>query len=165
MLAIKIIDVKSFMNHLLLEDTFDHFLLCELTIKTGISYQLNGKINHEFYNSDENELMTNQVYTNWMDQKPLVFSIIKGKKTPLAFQIVFMLTPHNVDKLLAQNSLSLNPQDIQGLFFNVRYDGQQITCTTGTSLHIFTMDKTLEQVFDANIKKFLLLKNIPCEDM
>jgi len=44
MLALKINSTKSFMNHLLVADTFDNFLLAEAIISTSNTYQIDGHL-------------------------------------------------------------------------------------------------------------------------
>lgn len=163
MLAIKILDLKQFMNLLLLEDTFDRFLLSEATIKTGISYHIDGKTNFDFFDNEEREQCTNYCY--YKEQRPFLFSLMKGKKIPLSFRIVFLLAPSNVEKLLTINHLPFDGTDINGLFFNLHFEQGTLTCTSGTSLKIFTLDKTLEQVWEHNLKAFLKSKQIAFEEL
>ena len=42
-----------------------------------------------------------------------------------------------------------------GLYLNFHYDGTMLQCITGTSMHTFTMDKTLEREWDAYVGKML----------
>ena len=53
MLALKISSTKSFMNHLLVADTFDNFLMAEATVSTAHTYQIDGHINKDFFSSEE----------------------------------------------------------------------------------------------------------------
>ncbi len=163
MLAIKILDLKQFMNLLLLEDTFDRFLLSEASIKTSISYHIDGKTNLDFFDNEEREQCTKYCY--YKDQRPFLLSLMKGKKTPLSFRIVFLLAPSNVEKLIAMNHLPYDSTDINGLFFNLHFEQGTLTCTSGTSLKIFTLDKTLEQVWEHNLKAFLKSKQIAFEEL
>ena len=45
MLSIQVSDTKNFMSHLLSGNTFDHFYFIEASIKMGVSYQIQGRIN------------------------------------------------------------------------------------------------------------------------
>lgn len=165
MLSIKILDVKQFMHCLLLEPTFDRFLLREASVKAGVSYAIDGKINTDFYDSDEQEELNKQQYCYYEEQRPFLFSFIRGKKTPLSFKIVFLLAPSNIEKLLEQNHLSYRFEDINALVFNLHFDQGTLTCTSGTSLKVFTLDKTLEQVWEQNLKAFLKAKQISFEKL
>ena len=90
MLALKIMSTKNFMNHLLVTDTFDNFLLSEATISTANTYQIDGHINKEFYSSQDLDMVPPLPYefSEWKDMKSLCFNLIKGKRTPLFFKII-----------------------------------------------------------------------------
>lgn len=164
MLSIKILDIKQFMHQLLLEPVFDRFLLGEASVKTSVSYFIDGKINPDFYDFDEQSLFEGRTYCYYEEQRPHLLSFMRGKKIPLSFKIIFLLSPSNTIKLLEQNHLSYKLEEICGLFFNLHFDQGNLTCTSGTSLNIFTMDKTLEQVWDQNLKAFLKANKIPFEE-
>ena len=59
-----------------------------------------------------------------------------------------MLFRSNIETLLLQNDLSVQADAVQGLYLNIRYNGETLTCITGTSFKTFTMDKTLEHAWD-----------------
>ena len=42
-----------------------------------------------------------------------------------------------------------------GLYINIQYENQEMTCVTGTSMNVFTMDRTLEREWDESVKQFL----------
>ena len=45
MLALKLTEVKDFMNKLLRSETFDHFLLQEAVIASAANYVIDGRLN------------------------------------------------------------------------------------------------------------------------
>ena len=49
MIALQITSMKNFMNHLLVADTFDPFLLEEATVSTALTVTIDGHINKDFY--------------------------------------------------------------------------------------------------------------------
>lgn len=161
MLSIQIPDVKDFMNHLLREDTFHPFYLWEATIKTSISYHITGRLNPDFFNSDELEALPQKDYISWSAVKPQIFSMIKGNKPPLSMKIILMLSASNVENMLIKYNLPLSRENINGLFFNIHYDGTKIQCTTGVSYNTFTMDKRLEAIFEENMLSWLKHHKIP----
>ena len=99
----------------------------------------------------------------WKDIREYAFSLIKGKKTPLSFRFVFRLSEANIERLLKQQELNFQPQDVQGLYLNLKYDGQNLTCVTGTSMRLFTLDKSLEEAWDQMVQRFFLKKEISAE--
>lgn len=165
MISLKIIDVKDFMSKLLISDTFNKFLLSEATITTGNTFIIDGHLNKDFYTTEELEEnnLTDQTMSTWEALKPFCFELIKGKKTPLHFKIVFLLSSNNVIKLLEQSSISLSPNDVNGLFLNIKYSNNTLQCITGTSLKLFTLDKSIENEWDSMIQKFFKSHEIPFE--
>lgn len=165
MISLQIIDVKDFMSKLLISDIFNKFLLSEATINTYNTFTIDGHINKDFYTPDELEehLLTDQTISSWETLKPFCFELIKGKKTPLNFKIVFLLSSVNVNKLLSQTGIPLTSNDINGLYLNIKYSNNSLHCITGTSLKLFTMDKSLEHEWDFMVQKFFKAHEIPFE--
>lgn len=147
MIALEILDTKDFMHKLLISSVFDHFCLVEAVISTSQTITIDGRLNADFFSTDEQETLA--PYNSWESVKPLCFQIIKGKRPPLHFKITLTLSPSNIDNVLKSAGLELTPEQVKGLLLNFRYDGNKVTCITGTSLNIFTMDKRLEQHWDS----------------
>ena len=61
MLSIQISDIKDFMSHLLSKDTFDHFYFIEASIKMGVSYQIQGRINEGFYDTSVEQTLNREL--------------------------------------------------------------------------------------------------------
>ena len=56
MLALKINDVKGFMNRLLIGETFDQFPMAEASVTTFNTFSIDGLINKEFFDTDIEKL-------------------------------------------------------------------------------------------------------------
>lgn len=163
MRSYQIQDIRDFTKKLLLAETFDTFLLSEASITTYAAFHIDGTFHPEYLSSDAAAQLTAEQsgYTLWKRVRPLFFELTKGKNTPLNFHIVFRLAPHNVEQLLRQTGISFHPEDVDGLFLNIRYDGTSLTCISGTSLRVFSLDKTLEHAWDNMLEKFFKQKEIP----
>ena len=161
MIAINIKNVKAFMSALLLSDTFDNFNFIEGEITTFNTFKIDGYIKKDFFEKDE----VLQEYSKWSSIKEFCYSIIKGKRTPLDFKIIFGLSPKNIENLILKNNLGIDPATVQGLYMNIKYDGTNLHLITGTSFKSFTMDKTLEAAFDKMVLKFFTLKEIDFEEL
>lgn len=163
MQSYQIQDVRDFMKKLLLLDTFDTFLLSEASVTTYVSFHMDGQFHADYFGNDETEISPVEAcgYTLWRRVRPLFFELMKGKNTPKSFQIIFRLAPHNVASLIRQSGLSFSPEDVDGLFLNIRYDGSQLNCISGTSLRLFTLDKSLEHAWDEMLQRFFRKKEIP----
>lgn len=148
------------MKHLLLAETFDHFLFIEGEITTFSKFSIDGYLQKSFFEDTE---QPNVEFSFWKQIRDYCFSIIKGKQTPLNFKFIFSLSPENTARLITQNQLDFHPEDVQGLYLNIRFDGTDLLCITGTSLKTFSMDRSLEQAWDKMVQKFFIQKEIAFE--
>lgn len=163
MRSYQIQDIRDFMKKLLIQETFDTFLLSEASITTFARFQIDGSFHPEYLHDQETEMAAAEQYghTLWKRIRPFFFDLTRGKNTPLNFHIVFRLAPHNVQALLAQSGIAARPEDVDGLFLNIHFDGSSLTCTSGTSLRIFSPDRSLEHAWDSMLEKFFHQKQIP----
>jgi len=145
------LDTKTIMSHLLLRETFHQFSMIEGEVTTFNRFYIDGRLHKNFF--DE---APKQDYSCWKDVREYFLSIIRGKRTPLNFKIVLSLAQKDFEAFLSGHTLSFRPEDIQGLYLNLRYDGSILQCVTGTSMNTFTMDKSLEQEWDDYVKKFFV---------
>lgn len=172
MKSFEIEDIRNFMNELLIQDKYDSFYLYEARVKTSLDYYVSGRVNEDFFDSKEevDEFCGEKnieyamdgnsngsvTYAPWGRIKHMVFDLIKGKRLPISFKIVLMFNRYNIEKLVEMNNLPIRPQDINALSMNICYDNSSLFITTGASLKIFTMDKTLEHIWDETIEKYYI---------
>lgn len=154
MKSFSIEDIKTFMNDLLVNERYDSFYLFEARIKTGLDYYIRGKINKEFFDYDIKDSL--EEYELWGNVKETVFSLMKGKRLPVSFKIILMFNNENVERLIEMNNLPVAPTDITGLFYNINYEDEKLSVTTGTSLKVFTLDKTLDNLWDDTVGKYYI---------
>lgn len=165
MIALTILDQKDFMNRLLLGDLFDAFWLSEASITTYNTFTIDGTLHKDFFEAPVQEALerSRRTCSLWKEIKPFCFSFMKGKHTPLHFKIVFQLSRINTDRAVEKSGVPLNCDDVSGLYLNLQYNGSILTCTTGTSLRIFTMDKTFDTVWDNMVLTFFKQHGIAFE--
>ena len=154
MLNIEITDTKYFVNKLLMVPVFDSFLLVEAFVRSDVSYTIDGRLNPSFFDTEELEEMTSNTYTTWGAVRHHIFNVIKGNTLPLNFKIVLILSDANINRIIEQNHLNLTTSDIANLSLNIYFDGEKISLTTMASMNIFSMDKTLANIWDANVSAF-----------
>lgn len=159
MISLFIPDIKDFTSQLFLKDSFDSFCFIEGDIVTFNTFHIDGFVQKGFFDTDT----VLPEYSYWKNVREYCFNIIKGKRTPLSFRFIFSLSRKNIERLVSQNVPPIHPEDVNGLYLNVHFDGSRITCVTGTSFKTFTLDKTLEHVWDEMVTKFLHQKGIPFE--
>ncbi|WP_310602888.1 DUF5721 family protein [Anaerosporobacter sp.] len=155
MVSLHVVDVKSFMNHLLVHNVFDNFLLSELEITTYNQFKINGKLNADWYDEEEKETLEDTQYSTWSKIKPIAFSLMKGKKVPVVFKIVLILSPANTKKIIEKALPNYDLSQVGTLYLNIRYENGILHLVTGVSMKVFTLDKTVEQEWDSNMKQFL----------
>ncbi|MFP4698175.1 MAG: DUF5721 family protein [Eubacteriales bacterium] len=160
MITLKIIEIKPFMEKLFKSNVFDDFEISNVEVSSLTDFKITGTLNKKYLSSDEIEIIGNQKLIQWNQIKDTVFHMIKGQKTPLYLKIIFSLSPDKKQTFIEHNNIDIINEQVNGLFINLKYDRTALTCTTGTSLQIFTKDKTLEQLWDKSVEKFFNKHNI-----
>ena len=92
MTAFQILEMKHFMAKLLTEDCFDSFLLEKASVSCAVSYEIDGRVNPEFYQDDETP-DAGYLFLPWKSIRPVLFQMIRGQHTPLSFKFVLHLMP------------------------------------------------------------------------
>ena len=167
MLALKIIDIKDFMNKLLIKETFDSFEVIESSITTFNTFSINGRYQKDFFDSDvQNSLEENHChYAPWKELRPYCFSIIRGKRTPLQFKLIFPLPYTQICTLLQEQHSAISPEIIGGLFLNIQFKNHELHCTTGISFQTFIPDSSLKIIWDSYILDFFRNNQILFEEL
>lgn len=158
MIALDILDIKDFTSKLFIGNVFDAFYLSEASFTTFITCTIDGSLQKDFFDSDQ--IPSDRRFCLWSEVKPYCYTLIKGHRTPLHFKIVFQLSRKNIEKMLLSSGLSLKPEDIFGFFLNCHFEKGRLTCTTGTSLRIFTVDHTADQLWDDLVRRFFQSQKI-----
>lgn len=161
MISLKINNTKAFMNHMLLQNTFDHFWVKEASIETFYTITIDGSRKKDFYTPEElEEANTFTQLITWAECKNICLEMMKGKKVPLSFHFVLKLSPKNTEKIISATDTALTTLDVSGLYLNISFENAGVTAITGTSLNTFTMDKSVDHAWDEMIKKFFTKHNL-----
>ena len=137
--------IRSVMNQLLKGGAFDGFLVRGAEISVFTKVEISGILNKSFYPEEERDnLCRNYIY--WKEIKPYALSLIKGDRAPAAFKVVFSLTDREV-KTLHDNA--------SAMFLNLLYEENKLRFTTAISQRNFSLDKSVDAVWDAYIQKYL----------
>lgn len=167
MLSLKIHDIKSFMNQLLLGDTFDNFETTEVSITTFNTFSIDGKIKKEFFDNIDtiSSEETLPEYSSWEQLKPYCYQMIRGKRTPVSFKIIFQLSQKEKEKLLKPVHCTEELTLSSGLFLNIQYKNRTLLCTTGIGFKAFFPDSRLKQIWDGAVLDFFHSRNILFEQL
>lgn len=167
MVALQLIEVKECMQKLLLSDTFDSFSFIDGSITTFATFAFDGYIHKEFYNTDEQDAagLAQREFATWGELRSYCCQIIQGKNPPLAFKFVLSLSKDYTSQLLLQELPSLSSDSVQGLYLNFQYEKGKLECIVGTSMKTFTMDKSLDHIWDDTAMKYLKQQGVLFEKM
>ena len=117
MLALKITDQKNFTNKLFLGDTFDLFWLNQAEIITSNVFSIDGKLQTDFFDNDEQEFLasSHRTFSLWKEVKPFCYSVIRGKKR-LFLQNRVSVFSNKTAALLQSSAFSLSRTDNRSVF-------------------------------------------------
>lgn len=167
MTSFQIKQLGAFMHKLLSTDCFDSFLLAEATLTAAATYVIDGHQNKDFYTAEEWDDTSIRPYdfATYSSMRPLLFDLVKGKKTPVNFKFVLHLIPEYVAPTLKQGDTSVTADNIRAFVLTIKYDGSALTLVTGTAMKTFLMDKSPDTIWDNAMRKFLSKKEIDYEEV
>ncbi len=151
MLSLRLKSLKDATRRLFLDTSFDFFSLMEASFICGASFTVDGHRNTDFFEPSE---IASDTFVSWESLRPVCFQMIKGKRTPLSFRLVFTLSAANAADHFHTPALSDNA-DIDRYLLILTYKNQQLTLTTGTSFHRFSLDKASEKLWDQKLTLWL----------
>ena len=132
-------DIKKFMSLVLGGSAFDRLQLRSGEGVTRLKLTIDGRYNKEF-----DGVETERAYCLWSEVRQNVFDMIKGKKLPKYIKLVFALDDESV--------IRLHP-NAKAAFLNMSFENGRITFTTGTAQRNFSMDKSLDEVWEGKVKE------------
>ena len=77
---------------------------------------------------------------------------------------MLLLAPEARERFVKARGSGLLPEQVGGLYLNIQYENGEMYCITGTSLQVFTMDKSLEREWDESVRQFLKEHGIAFEE-
>lgn len=157
MISIQITDIKNFMKNLLYTDSFDKFQLMYGSVTTANTYEIDGKVNKEFFGEDyETSELFGHDYAPWNMHKEFIKNIIKGKHTPLSFKFI-LYANDELKGVVLTDVPAETVVNVSNLVLNIRFDEYGLTLTSGISTISFIMDKSAEEAWDKYLTRFLSL--------
>lgn len=163
MIALQIQDKKKMLQVLLESTSFDTFLMQEVSVIRDSSLFLEGRI-HPEYQAQQDPVQTEGAdFVPWHNVRMLLASYI-GKEFPLSFKFVLQAPAAYTQNLLKNAAFTGDPSTVKGLILTFRYEQEHLTCLTGISLTTFSMDKSIETLWDQGIKKALANMQIGFEE-
>lgn len=142
------------MAELLINSSFDDFLLSGFKLSTMIDFEIEGKYNKEWGEYEEE-------YILWKDIKPTVYGLIKGNKTPLKLKAVMVAT----DKILAKNEELINIKGEDKYVINIKYEKDELSVTSAISMASFSLDNQKSKLWDGLVERILDNSGIEFEEI
>ncbi len=165
MKAYAIKEVKKCMSALLIGAAFDDFLISEGSITTFCTWTVDGSWQRDFADPDHEDPASERRLAAWKDVRKIFLELIKGKRTPLAFKMVFVLSPEALEDLIRNEDLATAPSDIFGLYMNLTFRDGRLLLTTGSSFRTFSMDRSVDNAWDAYVARFFGENGIELESL
>lgn len=152
-------DLKLFMSELLIRDTFDSWEVVEARAETFYELSINGRIKRSFFD-DETEVPRD--FVTWKEIKDVFYRMIRGKRLPGLFRLVLCKEMTETERILRECGHS----ECEGsrLLLNIRYGDGRCVLTSGVSHKSFTMDRSLEQTWEAELRQFMKQKGIAIQE-
>ena len=163
MIALQIQDKKKMLQVLLESTSFDTFLMQEVSVIRDSSLFLEGRIHPEYQAQQDPVQAEGTDFVPWHSVRMLLASYI-GKEFPLSFKFVLQAPAAYTQNLLKNAAFTGDPSTVKGLILTFRYEQEHLTCLTGISLTTFSMDKSIETLWDQGIKKALANMQIGFEE-
>ena len=163
MIALNVSDIRSFMAHLLIRQTFDDFCLSEGFLTTFCTFTIDGSWQRAFLDPEEKDPACDRKYVAWSEVREYFLSLIRGRHTPLNFKFVFLLPEDKKISLLEEGGIKIDPAEINGLFLNISFRDGHLLLTTGSSMRTFSMDRSVDRLWDTYIEEMLKEKGLAAE--
>ncbi len=151
MISLEIENLKQFTHDLFIGTVFDTCLVREASFTTACTYHIDGRTIF----SDDTADTSKTDFVPWSYVKPACYTMIKGSRLPQQFSISLLLPKTLFPKVIFGIDTMITPEQIQSLVLNLRYLNKKVTCVTGTSLSVFTLDKAVEHAWDSYAKALL----------
>ncbi len=139
-------DIKTFMNLLLTGDNFHVFDVTQVEIQSFIDFNIKGTLDKDYITDEDLK------YVNWSTLQPYILNIIKGNKQPKKIIINFLLPKKYSDKLY---------NNCSACFLNMKFENGEVTFTTATAQKEFSLDKSLDILWNEYVLNFFVTKNVP----
>lgn len=166
MIALKLTDIKTFMNQLLRSEMFDNFLLAEASIAKDATFTIDGHVNASYYSKEELEEqgLSEHAILPYAMLRPACYQLMRGSHTPVSFKFILTLSPENMENTLARSESGLTLNDVKGIFINLSFQNGRLTLTTGISYAVFSAGHALDHEWDSMVQKFLNKHGVSFEE-
>lgn len=164
MISVEILDTKKFMQKLLASESFDSFYLESASITTFNTFQIDGHMVKAFFagtDASGNDMEMPSEFSTWKQMRQTCFDLIKGNRSPVAFQITLYAGDNYMHRLHTKPEFATIAPLIKALGVNIRFENNKLILITATSYQSFVMDKRVENAWDEDFIASLTAIGIP----
>jgi hypothetical protein len=151
MISLLIIRQKDLTTQLFGNDGFDRFEVTEAEFVTAFRTRITTDV-------------PGQGGTTWEAVRPVAYRILQGTSLPRKFHIVLKLSASNTVKTLDSYGYAVDEAALPSFFINIIYEREKLRVVSGCSKPSFTLDRGLDEAWDATVKKYLAHKQIDYEE-
>lgn len=138
MIVLKVEKIKEFMAKVLTGEMFDKFHVAGCEITTFVTFQTDGRYHEDWFDTEKkNGDKSGQVL--WRNLRPVVFDLIRGKKTPEVFKVEFCHYLKN--------------GDVGSL--RIQFERGELFLYSGYMQKEFSLDKEAQRSWDESCRSFL----------
>ena len=157
-------DVKEFMGALLMSEKFDFLEVRGVDVTTFTHFNISGQkiiqaVTSTTEEGDEKvveELKVKATFCKWAEIRPIVHSFIKGGAKPSHIKIIFSMNPDEALKLHENGA---------AMYLNVAYNGEEVYFTSATAQRGFSLDKSLDHVWEDYLVEFFKTNGIKVKEI
>ena len=161
-LKIEASDVKPFMGALLMSEKFDFLEVRGVDLTTFTHFNISGQkivqVEPEADSDDEDkpEEKVKVIYCKWAEIRPLVHGFIKGGAKPSHMRIIFSMESNEAQKLHDNGA---------AMYLNITYNGEEVFFTSATAQRGFSLDKSLDHVWEDYLVEFFKSNKIEAKEI
>ena len=136
--------LREFNRQLFADTLFDDFLVPEAHFVTSFRSDFAGQLSTE---KDEGENASSAPSCiQWAVLRKTALELVRGTAAPKSYSIVLKLPEEKLWDILPEEGAE--PDEVNGLYLNIRYAREELSVTTGCALKTFSLDRTWEKAWD-----------------
>ena len=156
MISLRPLSKRDFFRHLFLQSSFDNLLLTDLSLRTDILLEIDGRLPAPGPTDDGPAVPALQEpCRSWGSLRPRISAFLAGGEPLRSLRLVLMLSRVKTEEFLRIHRSELSPEEVEGFFLNILFAKDSLTLTTGCSLRKFSFDKGPERAWDRQIEQLL----------
>ena len=152
MISLRPKNLREFNRRLFADTAFDAFAVPEAHFTTAFRTDIEGMPPAPKDGAGESAAPA-PACALWGQIRPIALELVRGTEAPKNFSVVLKLPEEMIWDVLPEEGA--DPDEVSGLYLNIRYAREELSITTGCTLKAFSLDKTWEKAWDLKAEEFL----------